>query len=88
VTTTPTTEAIHAFVYSGPHYGRKHVVGRRNRHSNLVEVVYRGDRFSVPYTDIECSWCDTCSQAMEQGAIDCPRCKEFKARGGPEQEAA
>ena len=40
-----------AWVYSGPHYGRKHkVLGRRG---SIVEVEYRGDRFAVPYCDLE-----------------------------------
>ena len=39
-------------VYSGPHYGRVHQV--LGHSETLVEVLHwSGDRFSVPYCDLE-----------------------------------
>lgn len=42
-----------AFVYSGPHYGRKHTIEHINARSGLVTVRHCGDRFAVPYIDVE-----------------------------------
>jgi hypothetical protein len=40
-----------AFVYSGPHYGRRHKVTGKT--AALTWVEYRGNRFAVPHCDVE-----------------------------------
>jgi hypothetical protein len=40
-----------AFVYSGPHYGRKHKIIKRGE--TLTYAEYKGDKFAVPHCDVE-----------------------------------
>jgi len=44
---------LRAIVYSGPRYGRVHIIERVNCRSGLVWVRCCGDRFAAPYVDVE-----------------------------------
>lgn len=61
-----------ATVYSGPHYGRTHKIIKRTE--ALVWVEFRGDKFAVPYCDVECNWCRVCKQPVAQDATSCASC--------------